>query len=70
MRSFLSRPAVHPSGGLFEPLGCLPEPYMCFWLLVQHENVELVCWGGVGGQHPRQPLSGCGGASVAVPRIH
>ena len=47
MGSFLSRPAVHPSGGLFEPPGCLPEPYMCFWLLVQHENVELVCWGGV-----------------------
>ena len=50
MRSFLSRPAFHPTGGLFELLGCLPEPCICLWLLSQHENVGLVSWGRGGRQ--------------------
>ena len=48
MRSFLSRPAFHPTGGLFELLGCLPEPCICLWLLSQHENVGWFL--GVGGE--------------------
>ena len=69
MRSFLSRPAFHPTGGLFELLGCLPEPCVCLWLLSQHENVGLVSWGRGGRQQSLQPLYGCMGVAAEVPRI-